>query len=127
MGGLTAVAAAAWIPFAYRQAQLQQLATTGDAHAEMEHWNRMAVFALLVIIWALIGSSDRSGWRLTAWIAGLSSMWYGFQSLLFPAASAASLPWALAATGWGIAYIFVAERRARSVAVDHGEEAVQPA
>ena len=127
MAGLTAAAAAVWIPFAYRQAQLQMLAAPGDVHAEMEHWSRMAVFGLLLIVWALIGASDYRGWRLTAWVAGLSSVWYGLQSVLFPSASAAALPWALAAVGWGIAYIFVAEQRARSVAVDHGEEAVQPA
>ena len=127
MTGLSVAAAATWIPFAYRQAQLQRFAGPGDPHAAMEHWNRMAVFALLVIVWSLIGAADYRGWRLTAWVAGLSSAWYGLQSLLFPSASAASLPWAVAAIGWGIVYIFAAERRARSVAVDHGQEAVQPA
>lgn len=114
MAGLTAAAAAAWIPFAYGQAQLQLLAVPGDPHAEMEHWKLMAQFALILVVWALIGASDYRGWRITAWVAGLGSAWYGLQSLLFPSASAAALPWAIAAVGWGIAYIFVAERRARA-------------
>jgi len=122
MAGMTAAAAAVWVPFAYRQARIQRLAIPGDPHTEMEHWNRMAVFALVVIVWALIGSSDRPGWRLTAWIAGLSSMWYGLQSLLFPTASAATLPWAVAAIGWGIAYIFVAERRAHAAQPEEQSE-----
>ncbi len=126
MAALSA-AAAAWIPFAYRQAQLQRLAAPGDVHAEMEHWSRMAVFALLLIVWALIGASDYRGWRLTAWVAGLGSIWYGLQSLLFPVASAAALPWALAAVGWGVAYIFVAERRARAAqSEEHSAMAAQP-
>jgi hypothetical protein len=126
MAGLTVAAAAVWIPFAFRQAQIQRLAIPGDPHTQMEHWNRMAVFGLLLVIWALVGSSDYPGWRLTAWIAGLSSTWYGSQSLLFPSASAAPLPWAIAAIGWGIAYIVVSERRARLTQQDQrGELAAQ--
>lgn len=127
MAALSAAAAAVWIPFAYNQAQLQMLAAPGDAHAEMQHWSRMAVFALLLILWALIGASDYRGWRLTAWVAGLGSIWYGLQSLLFPVASAAALPWALAAVAWGVAYIFVAERRARAAKPEqHNKLAAQP-
>jgi hypothetical protein len=125
MAGLTVAAATVWIPFAYRQAQLQRVA--GDVHAQMEHWNRMAAFALYLIVWALIASSDTRGWRLTAWFAGLASAWYGLQSLLFPAASAAALPWAIAAVAWGVVYIFVAERRARTAQPEQQNElAAQP-
>ena len=123
MAGLTGLAAVAWIPFAYGQVQLQRLAVPGDSHAEMEHWNLMAVLAILVIVWGLIGASDRPGWRLTAWVAGLASAWYGFQSLLFPVASAAPLPWAVVAVVWAVVYVIVAERRARSAAPTGTEEA----
>lgn len=124
MAVLTGVAAVAWIRFATTQAQFQRLALPGDTHAEMEHWSRMAAFALFVILWSVIGASDRPGWRLVAWVAGLGSAWYGLQSLLFPtAASAASVTLAVAAIAWGLAYIVMAERRARSGKPQHGEVA----
>jgi hypothetical protein len=85
----------------------------------------MAVLAILIIVWGLIGASDRPGWRLVAWVAGLASAWYGFQSLLFPAASAAPLPWAVAAIIWAVVYVIVAERRARSTALT-GTEGAAP-
>ena len=125
MAGLTGLAAVAWFSFAYGQVQLQRLASPGDSHAEMEHWNLMAVLAILIIVWGLIGASDRPGWRLVAWVAGLASAWYGFQSLLFPAASAAPLPWAVAAIIWAVVYVIVAERRARSAALT-GTEGAAP-
>lgn len=75
----------------------------------------MASFALLVLLWGLIGASDRPGWRLVAWAAGLATAIYGMQSLLFPTvASTASAPWAVAAVVWTVAYLVVAERRARA-------------
>ena len=114
MTGLTAAAAAAWLPFAYEQARLQSLATGGDVHAAREHWGRMAVFSILVVVWALLGSSDRPGWRITAWVTGLASAWYGFQSLIFGGASAAALPWAIGAIVWGVGFILAAEKRARA-------------
>ena len=127
MAVLTGLAAIAWLRFAYAQAQLQRLALPGDAHAEMEHWSRMAAFALFIILWGVIGASDRPGWRLVAWVAGLASAWYGLQSLLFPtAASTAAVTWAVAAIAWGIAYIVAAERRARSAKPHHREVAAQP-
>jgi hypothetical protein len=113
MLGFAVLAAAGYLPFAVRQARLQTFAPAGDPHAAMEHWTRMAVFAIFLVLWSIIGSTDRPGWRLTAWIAGAASIWYGLQSVLFPVASAATLPWAAAAIGGGAAYIAVAERRAR--------------
>ncbi|MDX1600236.1 MAG: hypothetical protein R3191_01840 [Anaerolineales bacterium] len=114
MTALTAAAAAAWLPFAYEQARLQPLAVAGDDHAAKGHWVRMAVFAILVVVWALLGSSDRPGWRITAWVTGLASAWYGFQSLIFGGASAAAWPWAIGAVVWGAAFIIAAEMRARA-------------
>ncbi len=127
MSGMTVAAAMVWLPFAYRQAQLQRLATPGDTHATMEHRNRIAAFALFLLVWSLLGASDRPGWRLTAWTAGLASTWYGPQSLLFATAAFVATPlWAVAAV-WGLTYIVVAERRARATASRAGAAAVQPA
>lgn len=127
MAGLTLLATAAWSPFAVKMAQFQLLAPPGDTHAAMEHWNRMAFFALFVVMWGLIGASDFSGWRLVAWLAGLASVWYGLQSLLFPVTSAADPLWAAAAIVWGVIYIAMGERRARIKTVEPFAAAAQQA
>ena len=115
MAGLIALAAIPWIVFALSQVEFSRLNLPGDAHDQMEHWNRMAVFAILMIVWGLIGATDLPGWRITAWLVTYSSVVYGLQSLLFSSqASAAPAGWAFAAVVWGSAYLIMAERRARS-------------
>lgn len=114
LGGLTALAAVPWTVFAVGQARLQQLNITGDTHAEAGHWGLVAGFAILLVVWGLIGASDRPGWRITALITALSSVFYGAHSLLFPASgSAASVEWAMAAIAWGAVYGVAAWRRER--------------
>ncbi len=121
MAGLTAVAAVPWLVFAVDQARLQLLDVAGDVHAERGHWGLMTQLAVLVILWALIGSSNHTGWRLTAWVAGMVSAIYGLQSLVFPdVGSSAITGWALAAMAWGVVYLVMAERRAHgSVRLEH--------
>ena len=115
MASLTALAVIPWLVFALGQIELSRLNLPGDAHDQMEHWNRMAVFATLIIVWGLIGSTDLPGWRLTAWIVAYASIIYGLQSLVFPSqASAAAAGWAIAALAWGVAYLVAAERRVRA-------------
>lgn len=114
MAALAAVAAVPWLTFAFTQAQLQWRNAAGDAHAEAEHWAAAALMALVVVACALIGSTAHSGWRLTAWIAALASVNYGLHSLAFAEqASAASAPWAVAATLWGVVYAAAVIRRSR--------------
>lgn len=115
MASLTALAVVPWVVFADGQARLQRLNVAGDMHAESDHWGLMTQLAILIILWGLIGSSDYSGWRLTAWITGLVSAVYGIQSLVFSdVASAAPTLWAIAAVAWGMAYLVMTERRART-------------
>jgi len=122
MAGLTGLAASPWVVFAVRQAELAQFNLPTDVHAQMEHWQRMTVFAVLMIVWGLIGSTDLPGWRFTAWTVAYGSIVYGLQSLVFPhQASAAPTLWAIATVGWGIAYLFAAERRARAPIPERGE------
>ena len=114
MVALAAVAAVPWLVYAVSQAQLQWRDVAGDVHAEAEHWAAAALMALVVVACALIGSTTHSGWRLTSWIAALASVNYGLHSLVFEAqASAASVPWAIAATAWGVVYAASIVRRSR--------------
>lgn len=115
MTALAAVAAVPWLVFAVTQAQLQWRNVAGDAHADMEHWAAVALLALLVVACAFIGSTDHTGWRLTAWIAAIAAVNYGLHSLVYPEpASAAPTLWAVAATAWGIAYAATIFYRSRS-------------
>lgn len=115
MLALAAVAAVAWTPFAISQARMQVRNLPGDVHLENGHWAFMASFAVVLVVWALIGASALSGWRVTAWAAGIAPALYGAHSLAFSdLASAASPMWAVAAIAWGAAYIVAAELRARS-------------
>lgn len=115
MTALAAIAAVPWLFFAFTQAQLQWRSLAGDTHAELEHWATATLFALLVVAMAFIGATDRSGWRLTAWIAAIASTNYGLHSLVYPTVpSAASTLWAVAAIAWGVAYAVTIIRRSRS-------------
>lgn len=114
MAALAAIAAVPWLVFAASQAQQQWRNVAGDTHAEMGHWAIVAVMAVMVVACSFIGATDRSGWRLTAWIAAVASINYGLHSLVFPEpASAASMPWAIAALAWGVVYAASIIRRSR--------------
>jgi hypothetical protein len=115
MAGLAILTAIPGAFFILDHINKQRLNLPGDEHAELMHWSTMAVFATLILLWGLIGSTDRTGWRITAWLAGISAAAYGLASLVFPTVSSASgTGWAIAAIGWGAGYIVLTERRAQS-------------
>lgn len=119
MAGLVALAAVPWLVFITNQAMLQWRNVAGDTHAEMEHWATAALLGIVVLWCGLVGSSDHSGWRLPAWIAGLASIDYGLHSLVFPdVASAAPAFWATTAVIWGIAFLAATITRPRGAVVD---------
>lgn len=123
MAGLSVLAAVPWVVFSVGQVRLQQLAAVGDAHAQAGHWGLMAAFAVLVVIWALIGASTLPGWWITGLLAALVSLAYGVHSLLFPAgASAAAAGWALAAVAWGAVYPVAIWHRRRTDAAQTTHE-----
>ena len=110
---ITLVAAVPWLLFAISQADLAATSAPGDTHDQMQHWTRMAVLGVLVVVWGLIAATDLAGWRISGWIAAFPAVIFGLQSLVFPSqASAAPLPWAAAAVVWGVVYVGATERRA---------------
>ena len=115
MTGLTILAAIPAAFFILDHIDLQRLSISGDVHAEFGHWSTMAGFATMVLLWGLIGATDRAGWRVTAWLAGISAAAYGVASLVFPnVASASGTGWAVVSIAWGVGYIALILRRAQS-------------
>jgi len=118
MAGLAVLAAVPGAFFIIDHIDKQRINLAGDEHAEFAHWAAMAVFSTVLILWGLIGSTDLTGWRVTAWLAGVSAATYGVSSLVFPTMpSTVDIGWAIAAIAWGVAYIVLAERRTRSTAL----------
>ncbi len=115
MLALAAVAAIPGVVFAIDQIGTQQLAIVGDEHAEFGHWASMAVFAVAIVIWTLIASSDLSGWRVSAWSAAAAAVIYGAASLVHPGLpSAAGTGYALGAIAWAATVAWRAEVAAMS-------------
>ena len=114
MGGMAALAAAPWLVYIAHNAWSQLQNAPGDPHADPEHWAIAALMGIFIGVAALLGSTDKPGWRITAWIAVGGSVIFGVHSLLFPGlASALPAPWAGAAILWGIGFGALIIRRSR--------------
>ena len=110
---LVAVAAVPLLVFASANIVLQ--GTVPDDHAAAGHYGFVAAFAVTVIGVGLLASLRPDGWRLTAWVAGLLPALLGVSSLVYPDATSSLGPvWALAAIGWGAAFVATAERTRRT-------------
>jgi hypothetical protein len=84
--------------------------TVTDDHAAAGHYGFMAAFSFTVIRVAVLASLRPSGWRLTAWIAGLLPALLGLTSLVYPDVTSSVGPfWAVAAIVWGIGFVAAAE------------------
>jgi uncharacterized protein YjeT (DUF2065 family) len=80
----------------------------------IEHLAFMATVALLILLWGLIGATDKPGWAFPAGAAVLASACLGLQSLMFPDVLSGLDPlWAGAAVAWCIAYGAAAWYRSR--------------
>ena len=114
MSGLAVLAAIPGVFFVLDHIGLQRADIPSDPHAEFAHWSAMAVFATLVVLWGLIGATELTGRRITAWLTGVSAVTFGVASLVFPnLPSAAGVGWAVAAVAWGAGYLVLTEREAR--------------
>jgi hypothetical protein len=98
--------------FGWTQLRLQFGPADAVGHVDHNHYVTMAGIAGLIIVGAVLGSTDLPGRRLAAWIAGVAAADLGIASLMH-SQNASALPtgWALAAIAWGITYIVVVEVR----------------
>lgn len=110
MLALTVIAAAPSMAYALG---VGETARVTAAEGEIEHLSFIATVALLIPLWALIGSTDKPGWAFPASAAVIASACVGLQSLIFPDALSGLEPgWAAATLAWCVAYGGAAWRRA---------------
>lgn len=115
LAGMAAAATLPWLVYIVDNAWTQFTNAPDDPHAAMEHWGTAALMGVVIVVGALLGSSDHDGWRLTGWIAAGASALFGVHSLVFPGlASALPMFWAVAAILWGIAFGLLVVRRSRA-------------
>ena len=122
--GLLILVVAAAIPviaYALTQASLQANGSDLDPHVEAHHYGGQAVGSLMLLFFAVAPGLGAAGWRLAAWLAGISMATIALGSLAYgDHASALDTPWAWLALAWAVAYVALAEvaaRRRQPVAV----------
>jgi len=113
---LAVVAAVPLAVSGWNQLRLQLGPADPFGHAELNHFFAMAGLSGLVIVAALLGSTDVPGRRLVAWMAGAAPLLFAVASLAHPdQASAWTFAWAVAALVWGVGYVILVERGRRRV------------
>jgi hypothetical protein len=113
---LAGLAVAGAVPlFVYAIGQINTHLSSGpaDEHYEFGHWVVMAAVALVPVALAAVASVKVVGWRFPLWAAGLMVAALGVASLGIGAPSQMSTVWALAAIGWGAAFVAGGELEAR--------------
>lgn len=113
---LIAVAALA---YAYGEIQTQVLSPAEDPHAALGHYSFMATLAIALAVAALIGASNLTGRRITAWMTGVMVILMGAFFFGFPDnASSPGMGWGTVTVVLGAAYLFFALRRQPSAPRD---------
>jgi hypothetical protein len=103
------VAAAAVPLLAYASTNLGLQGSVTSEHAAMGHYGFMAAFAFTVVGVGLLASLRPQGWRVAAWVAGFLPALLGVASLVYRDLDSSLDPeWALAAIGWGVAFVTAA-------------------
>jgi hypothetical protein len=113
LGGLALVAAVPLAVYAVGQIDIHLGSGPADEHYEFGHWVVMAAVALIPVALAAVAAIKVAGWRFPLWSAGLMVAALGVASLGLSAASQLTTVWALAAIGWGGAFVVAGELEAR--------------
>jgi hypothetical protein len=113
LGGLAVVAAVPLAAYAVGQLGIHLGSGPADQHYEFGHWVVMAAVAVIPIALAAVAAVKVAGWRFPLWAAGLMVATLGVASLGLSAASHLSTLWAVAAIGWGAAFVATGELEAR--------------
>jgi hypothetical protein len=122
---LVAVAAVPLVVYAAGQLDIHASSGVHDEHHEFGHWIVMAVYALLVPLFGAVAARKVSGWRFPLWAAGLMTAALGIGSFGITAVSQLSTGWAALSTVWGVVFIAVGEREARTSEPEPGRRPVR--
>jgi hypothetical protein len=121
MAAVAIVGAVPLVWFALTAAGLQRNGSPADPHVQMDHWGAMAAMAFGLVLVGLLASARVTGWRLSAWCAGVGVAVYGLASIVFhrlpgttiPYAGSEGIGWGIVALVGGAVFIGVAEWEAR--------------
>lgn len=107
---LTLVVIAAVPTAVYIGHQLTLTTTVGDSHAAMGHYVMMIGLAVAPLAYGVVAAVGVTGWRLTAWFAGIPMAFFGTLSIAFPLQSGSvGVAWGGAAIAWAIVFIVSTE------------------
>lgn len=105
---LVVLAAVPLVAYALTQARLQSEGLAANPHVDLHHYGGMAVGALMLLLFAVAPALGASGWRLAAWIAGVSMAVIAVGSLVYADhESALDATWAWLGLGWAVAFVAV--------------------
>jgi hypothetical protein len=81
-----------------------------DPHVSQGHWSMMAAMAIGIVLVGLLTAFKFSGWRISAWSAGVAVFLYGLISVVYPnPAGSDGTDWGVIAMLGGAAFVAVAE------------------
>ena len=111
---LVVAAAIPIVAYALTQASLQANGSDLDPHVSAHHYGGQAVGSLMVLLFAVAPALGAAGWRVAAWLVGISMSIIALGSLAYADhVSALGTPWAWLALAWAVAYVARAEASAR--------------
>lgn len=92
------------------QAELQRTGDPADPHVDLHHYSGMAAMAISASLCGLLASLRTSGWRFTAWMAGIAAALFGVAGITWPRfPGAEGRGWGWASIGFGVAYVAATE------------------
>jgi hypothetical protein len=108
---LTAVVAVPLVFYVLDQIGLQKSGIEADPHWAGSHYQFAGEFGVHLILLGVVGSTAFTGRRVTAWMAGVSALFMGAASAVFPdQTSSLGIVWGLALATWGLLFILTSER-----------------
>lgn len=108
---LAVIAAAPLVLYAFEQTAILR---SGETEVHANHWLNMGALALGIALVAVVAALRASGWRISAWSAGIAAVAFGALSIALPSqASSVGVVWGIVAILWGAAFVATAEIEAR--------------
>ena len=99
----------------YIVTQLSLTTSTADPHATMGHYVMMIGLVIAPLAYGFVAAIGLTGRRLAVWLAALPMAYFGALSVAFPLQTGSvGVVWGIAAIGWAVVFVGVAEYMRRS-------------